>query len=78
VATIAAIIAGRRTTMTKAKTARQAARDREPLDGADAQALESALAMTERELAAAEGRNRELVRERDELARSLDAMRRVP
>jgi hypothetical protein len=31
--------------------------------------------MTERELAAAEERNRKLVRERDELARSLDAMR---
>lgn len=64
--------------MTKAKRARQAARDREPLDGADAQALEGALAMTERELAAAEERNRELVRERDDLARRLDAMRRVP
>ena len=60
------------------KTARQAARDREPLDGADAQALEGALTMTERELAAAEERNRELVRERDDLARRLDAMRRVP
>lgn len=60
------------------KTARQAARARSPLDGADAQALEGALTMTERELAAAEERNRELVRERDELARRLDAMRRVP
>ena len=50
------------------KTARQAARDRDPLDGADAQALEGALAMTERELAAAEERNRELVRKLDQLS----------
>jgi len=35
------------------KTVRQAAKDREPLDGTDAQALEGALAMTERELNAA-------------------------
>jgi hypothetical protein len=57
------------------KTARQAARDREPLDGADAQALEGALTMTERELAAAEERNRELVRERDELQEELGRLR---
>lgn len=55
------------------KTVRQSARDREPLDGADAQALEGALAMTERELAMAEERNRELTRERDELARRIAA-----
>ena len=54
--------------MTKAKTARQAARDREPLNGADAQALEGALTLTERELAAAEQRNRELTRKLDELS----------
>ena len=53
--------------MTKTKTARQAARDGESLDGADAQALEGALTMTERELAAAEQRNRELTRKLDQL-----------
>lgn len=39
--------------MTARKTAREAARSRTPLDGADAQALEGALTMTEQERDAA-------------------------
>lgn len=49
-------------------TARGAARARRPLDGADAQALEGALAMTEQERDAA-------IAERDRLRRELEAWR---
>jgi hypothetical protein len=64
----------------KAKTVRQAARERQPLDGADAQALEGALAITERERDAAEevatrqrDRAKQAERERDEARLSADA-----
>jgi len=50
-------------------TVREACRQRMPLDGADAQALEGALTQVEREKAALEARNRKLV---DRLLRIAD------
>lgn len=58
-------------------TAREAARMRQPLDGADAQALEGALSLTERERDKAEARVRELEAERDEARLTLSEIHRT-
>lgn len=64
-----------------AKTVRAAARDKRPLDGADAQALEGALSMTERELSDARADvdrlTRELSTTRSRLAGARDALEAV-